>query len=160
MDQLLVWSRRQRNLSQRFVFGDGLRLSESCLPNAIKPRMGETMRDMVTDNDNNLSALLCQLWREEERRLGVLRDSDGCISCEFSFTYLINFNFTSDPLYSCYYIVQGIKIMHFMVWNRRTGTKMYVEISCLEGGDNVVVLHVMASKKLNIAAATPFHCCL
>jgi hypothetical protein len=88
MDQLLSWRRRQKNLTQRLVHDESFQPPESKMPNAIKPRMGESMRDILLDTDNSLSALLCVLWREEETRLGVMRDSDGCISCK-SIKYFI-----------------------------------------------------------------------
>jgi len=80
MDQLLYWKRQLRNRTQRLAYGDGFDLPLSKGPGAHLPKHGEGVGDVITDYDETLPALLCDMWRDEEKRWGVLRDPDGCIS--------------------------------------------------------------------------------
>jgi hypothetical protein len=85
MDQLLYWSTRAHKMEQRYVCGDKFKPPWSRMPNAIKPKMGESMDDIIFEHDHSYSALLCELWRDEETRWEVARDSEGCISCKLFF---------------------------------------------------------------------------
>lgn len=70
----------------------------------------ETVTYLVTwrsnKNSENLLTILCQLWRQEEKTLGVKRTLDGCISGEvFSFmNFCIQQKHCRIPLYGYVYM--------------------------------------------------------
>ncbi len=82
VDQVLYWKRRMRNHIKRFAHGQDFELPDSRIPNAIHPVPGDNLGELLLDTDVSLSALLCELWREEEERLCVKRDKEGVIACE------------------------------------------------------------------------------
>ncbi|CAG7785538.1 unnamed protein product [Allacma fusca] len=81
-DQLVFWHRRMRNLTARFAHSDTFTVPlEGRLP---KPTLGDDIGSVLHDNDQSLASFLCEIWRDEEKRLGVMREDDGTIkSLEF-----------------------------------------------------------------------------
>ena len=78
MDQLLYWKRKGNEKSRRWSYGAGFRH-----PEIIKGIPGDEVGQRLLEEDMSFAALLCELWRDEEERLGVLRDKNGVIACKF-----------------------------------------------------------------------------
>jgi len=85
IDQLLYWKRRVRDDIQRLTHGQDFNLAGSSIASVQKIEPGDKVGEVLRDQDLSLSALLCEIWREEEERLGVKRDKDGVIACKLLF---------------------------------------------------------------------------
>lgn len=90
MEQLLSWNMPFTSAYKKLSFGYDNKVMAGMILSGADfdlPQRRDSLHDLYCPTDQSLAAVLCSLWRDDERRAEVLRDPDGCIACKFNFCF-------------------------------------------------------------------------